>query len=401
MGIWLPSTEAQIEAGLASGDVPEGHFLDFKRELGPTPGSRKETAQDIASFAIDGGVLIVGVAEPESGKYELAPVPLDNLSERAEQIAANRPDPGLSVRTTVIPSASDPTLGYLVIEIPPSPGAPHMVDGRYWGRSERTKRQLGNDEVVRLHMRRTDQEQRLRDALVAERKREPKGLAGGRMFLVAEPLQAPSTLAREYARGEPAAVRSLIFGTEHLVPPSAQQSYLAPTGARRTERRAQGIAATTLDTGRAAPDFDGSLDVEVQFSGAVRALVSNLTYHEDHDRLPSGITHVLEDTTVAWCHRMVAWAKALGDQLGYRGPWGFGILVVGLAGARAMPDGYERRFRLSAFASNLPAYDADEFERVATATYQEMETEPKAVVDRLVGDLIHTLGVADRYSDAL
>lgn len=401
MGIWLPKSEEEIEKGLASGDVPEGHFLDFKRELGGTSSSRKETAQDIASFAIDGGVLIVGVAEPTPGEYELAPVPLRDLSERAEQIAANRPDPGLSIRTTVVPSVADPTAGYLVIEVPASPGAPHMVDGRYWGRSERTKRQLGNDEVLRLHSRRVDHEQRLRDAIIAEREREPQALEGSRLILIADPLQAPPSLARSYARGEPESVRSLIFSTESLIPPSVAQSLPAPISAPRAERRAQGIAATTLAAGRVAERFGPNFDVEVQFSGAIRVIVSDLSYREDHPRLPGGIHFFLEDTTIAWCHRMVAWAKTLGDQLEYRGPWGFAVLAVDLKGTRAAPVVNERGSWLSASAWNLPVYDADEYARQAVASYQEMEAEPNAVVDRLVGDLIHSLGVPERYVDAI
>lgn len=404
MGIWLPKSEAEIEAGLSSGDVPEGHFLDFKRELGASTSARKETAQDIASFAIDGGALIVGVSEPEPGKYELSPVPLDNLSERAEQIAANRPDPGLAVRTNILPSIQDPARGYLVIEVPPSPGAPHMVDGRYWGRSERTKRILGNDEVVRLHSRRVDYESVIRSALTVERERQPLPVPRSRMFLVAEPLQAPESMARQFTRGDARMVNRLIAAAEPFVPPSVETSYPNPQVVRRVERRARGIAATSLAQGRKTDPqslADGALDIEVWVSGGIRAMVSEVTYHQDHPRLPEGITHVVEDAVVAWTHRLVGWAKALSDEIEYRGPWGFGVLIVGLAGARALPTAYERRLGLPSMDGSLPIYDAGEHEAVATATYQEMELTPSSLVDRLVGDVIHALGVADRYTDAL
>lgn len=202
MGIWVPRTEAELDAGLRSGDVPEGHHLDFKRELGTTPASRKETAQDLASFAIDGGVLIVGVSEPVDGTFELAPQSILGLSERAEQIASNRPDPGLHVRTHIIVSETNSALGYLVVEVPPSPGAPHMVDGRYWGRSERTKRQLGDAEVVRLHAARGQQMAHVQRALDEEIMREPSSRPAGRIILVAEPLNASPTVARELVRSD-------------------------------------------------------------------------------------------------------------------------------------------------------------------------------------------------------
>jgi hypothetical protein len=401
MGIWLPTTEAEIETVTSSGAAPEGHFLDFKRELGSTPGSRKETAQDIASFALDGGVLIIGVDEPESGGYKLSPQPLADLSERAEQIAANRPDPGLYVRTTVIPSHDNPGVGYLVVEVPPSPAAPHMVDGRYWGRSERTKRQLNDAEVARFHAARAVSDRKVVDALSEELKRDPQPLPASRMLFAAEPLVADEGLARKFVRGALTAVRELAQGHEDRVPGSVRDHYPTPWDLSASVRRARGIALTGLADGRKTPQEDylveTAADIEVQTTGAIRGLMSRLTYREEHPRVPEGTMRVIESLPIAWSHRLVAWAGALGEQLGYRGPWGFGVHLYGLEGVSAAPQD-ERGMRVFSSRS-LPVYEDYSFQSTTTASFQEIQDDPLAIVDRLIGDFIHSLGVSGRYPD--
>lgn len=406
MGLWLPTTEAELLEGLTLGLIPEGHFIDFKRELGATPGARKETAQDIASFAIDGGVLVVGVAE-ENGRFEPTPLPVSNLSERAEQIAQNRPDPGLSVRTHIISAAADQSLGYLVVHVPASPGAPHMVDGRYWGRSERTKRPLSNDEVVRLHGRRTNETAELDRALRIEQERQPQPVIGARMFLIAHPLHAAPHAGRAYARGKPAALRGLLAEGENAIPESARGSYPTSDEVHRFERRANGIAATNLGPGRAGLEewsAREALDVEVHYTGDIRAVISFLSVVEEHHRVPEGIALFRDAAALAWSHRLIAWARLIGDRIAYNGAWGFGVLLTGLTGTRAMPPMYDEgrlRLPLGASIAHAPVYDADEFRGIAIANRVEIDDEPSAIVDRMTGDLLHSFGSADRFPDAL
>ncbi|GEC74200.1 AlbA family DNA-binding domain-containing protein [Microbacterium maritypicum] len=401
MGIWLPTTEAEIETVTSAGTAPEGHFLDFKRELGSTPGSRKETAQDIASFALDGGVLIVGVDEPEPGTYKLSPQPLSDLSERAEQIAANRPDPGLYVRTAIIPSRDNPSAGYLVVEVPPSPAAPHMVDGRYWGRSERTKRQLNDAEVARFHAARARSDTKVLEALEEELARDPEPRPASRMLFVAEPLVADGGLARSFVRGPQTAVRELTQGVENRVPGSVREYSPTPWELSTSVRRAKGIALTGLAEGRKSPSeaflSETATDIEVQTSGAIRGVMSRLTYLEEHPRVPEGTKRVIEGLPIAWSHRLVAWAGTLGEQLMYRGPWGFGVHLYGLEGVCAAPRD-ERGMRILSSRS-LPVYEVATFQSTTTASFQEIQDDPLAIVDRLIGDFIHSLGVSSRYPD--
>jgi predicted HTH transcriptional regulator len=71
-------------------------------------------------------------------------------------VARSIPDPPLNVITEVIETA--PGTGYLIVHIPASPAAPHMVEGRYFGRGDKTKHRLSDAEVLRLHAQRNTAE---------------------------------------------------------------------------------------------------------------------------------------------------------------------------------------------------------------------------------------------------
>ena len=164
---WPPLTESDIADALKAGDVAESNRLDFKALVGDNDRGRRETAKDMASFAIDGGALLIGISEDKSARsFHLAPVDLHDVVERIEQIAGNRVDPPLVVRPREIPAEQD-GFGYVWVDVPASPDAPHMVDGRYYGRGERTNRTLSDADVRRLHSKRRSTELNVHDALTA------------------------------------------------------------------------------------------------------------------------------------------------------------------------------------------------------------------------------------------
>lgn len=69
--------------------------LDLKEVPQPRGRTRSRPTKDMASFAIiDGGTLIVGIAEDKDNRvFTLAPQPLKGLAEKTEQIARSIPDP--------------------------------------------------------------------------------------------------------------------------------------------------------------------------------------------------------------------------------------------------------------------------------------------------------------------
>src|SRR5260370_16586543 len=80
---WRPRSEADIQRAIDNALLSETHDLDCKREIGAAPGKRKETARDLASFAIDGGALLIGAGEDKANRtFTLAPHPLRGLAHR-------------------------------------------------------------------------------------------------------------------------------------------------------------------------------------------------------------------------------------------------------------------------------------------------------------------------------
>ncbi|MET9318313.1 ATP-binding protein [Kribbella sp. NPDC003505] len=149
---WRPSTEKELLAAIEDGLLRETHYLDMKRETGSSSGERKETARDLSSFAVDGGALLVGVEEDKENRtWRLRPQPLEGLAEKLEQIATQLVDPPLFITADEIPAEADASTGYLFVQVPGSARAPHMVEGIYYGRGDRTRIRLSDAEVVRHH----------------------------------------------------------------------------------------------------------------------------------------------------------------------------------------------------------------------------------------------------------
>ncbi|SDC95930.1 Putative DNA-binding domain-containing protein [Glycomyces harbinensis] len=145
---WIPTSEAALQQAIANGTFEENHHVEAKREFATGSAKNKEMARDLAGLAIDGGVLIIGVAElKDIQSWRCEPLPLQGLGERIEQVVQQLIHSPLPVRARTFPAAGDPTLGYVAVEVPASPQAPHMVDNIYYARGEKTKRRLGDAEV--------------------------------------------------------------------------------------------------------------------------------------------------------------------------------------------------------------------------------------------------------------
>ena len=150
--LWNPTSEDELRRASDDGLLIEDHHLDLKREVGKSASSNRDLAKDIAAFALDGGMILLGVDEDNSPP-SLHPIDLQGLPERVEQIAGMRVDEGVEISTVSIPSTAEPARGYLVVHIPASPRAPHMVEGKYYGRGDKANRILSHAEVLRLHER--------------------------------------------------------------------------------------------------------------------------------------------------------------------------------------------------------------------------------------------------------
>lgn len=156
--MWTPSSEDQIRAAVEAGDLTETSRFDAKEAL-PTGKKTRDLATDVAAMANDGGTLLYGVGEDENKALRiLKPFSLAGASERVDQIVRTSIVEPPSIEVRQIPTTTDPSVGYLVVSVPASPRAPHMVvvnkDHRFYGRSAAGNIRLTEGEVARLYERR-------------------------------------------------------------------------------------------------------------------------------------------------------------------------------------------------------------------------------------------------------
>src|SRR5699024_364462 len=105
-----------------------------------------ELARDLASLSVHGGVIIFGVRDKT---LEVVGFDTTGLRDRISQVAATKISPPL------VPLIADDIEGpegrkLLVVSVPPSLLAPHMVDERYYGRSADGKRDHPDPEAATL-----------------------------------------------------------------------------------------------------------------------------------------------------------------------------------------------------------------------------------------------------------
>lgn len=397
---WEPRHEDDIRLAIAEGNLLENTYLDVKRETGDTDGARRETAADLASFAIHGGAILVGVAEDRPSRaLSLSPIRLAGAAEKIEQIAANRVDPPLFVRVRDIPSGEDPALGYVYVEIPPSTNAPHMVDGRYFARADRTKRRLTDAEVVQLHSGRSSAESQIA-ALLATWVGRRIALAGerqvGRLYLVGEPLMQPNGAAFggvSRATNNTSAWE-LIAAVENATPRDLKEFSPRLSAVHRWVRRSEGGAMSSLEPGVptiAADQREQSLlDVELRDNGGFRIVMGRLSVVSEQrkDR------RLFDVGAVAYAWRAAILARLIAEQIGYRGAWGFGVHGDLLADASSFARQNTDRW----FSDDGDPYSTDEYTEITTASLSEIEDAPSAIVNRLVGRLLHAVGSYDLFA---
>jgi hypothetical protein len=158
-----------LVAAAQAGVLTETQWVELKAALpAAAPKANLELARDLASLSVDGGVLVIGVRDPGQAAEDVAGTTddLESLKSRISQVAVGRVQPSLNITLTPVRHPDDEARHVLLVTVPASASAPHMVDERYWGRSATGKRPLTDVEASRLWGQRRgardDFEQRLR-----------------------------------------------------------------------------------------------------------------------------------------------------------------------------------------------------------------------------------------------
>jgi hypothetical protein len=407
---WMPKTESDLQAAVDGGLFEESHHLDLKKAPN-SKGDNRELARDLSSFAVDGGTLVIGVQEnKESRTFELAPQPLNGLPEKIESVARTVPDPPLTVITEEISSAAQDGTGYLIVHIPASPVAPHMVDNRYFGRGDKTKYQLGDTEVVSLHARRRNTEADTLALLRKEMEEDPLRDVGAQshLFLVAQPTAGRRDMCLPITGAQDWNLRlhtliNRVQESEELRAALANQGFSPDLShAHQGHRRARGVARSSagLKPDRTyAPEGrwgdENVIEVQLFEDGGLRLFMARLSGGLSRPYAPEAdAEQVLFDAAaVILTRHMLELIRLVSDDVGYHGNWAVTVGANRLRGRR-------RHTGQSIFLSNH-RYSADTYEESTGASLAELREAPGTVTRRLLGPLLRSLDSEELFAKAL
>ncbi|ASL14717.1 AlbA family DNA-binding domain-containing protein [Mycobacterium intracellulare] len=380
---WRPTTLEEVETAIKNGLVEENHFLDLKRELTSAQSATKDIAKDIAAFAIDGGLILIGV--DEGPPVTINPVRLSGLAERVEQIGLMSVSDPVAVTTRLLRTANDPEVGVVAVSVPASPRAPHMADGRYYARGDKTNYRLSDPEVFRFHQRRVE----TRSDLIADAEAVLEGTASERSLVavVAEPLSSTTDFLEDLSAHPDwnAEVRSLVANAVTNRQHSYSPSLASPL---RTQRRPNGVALTT------SPEPIGSGNqwtAEVTFNEHGRIVLiserpTDIRRFTNVNPQPPDLKVILDSLIVGNVELVVRLLAQVAEKYAYYGAWQIAVVVTDLEGGTSIK-------AVDPWGDPGPIYTEATYSRATEATFVELDTEPDKVTARLVLRLLRSLGV--------
>jgi len=373
-------TEDDLRRAVAAGRAHEGDHLDIKRELPAGSQATTAIATDLASFAINGGVIVVGLTPARPPALE--PVVLRGQEERIQQIARDRVDPPLRVAVREIPSVDAADRGYLIVTVPAT-GDPHAVDGAFRGRRGTVNIRLSAAEVRASYERGDPARPPLSAALTSFEGRDPfppDRQRLGRLRVIARPTGAPPRML-DHALGDGWAAwieRNVRSG------PALTAGFSPDFGeAWNVRRMPDGWIASRFEVPHRPGDRDWEnhgIEIELDEDGSIRVFCSRAT--DDFRDHPVAF----EPAIVGLVLRTVWLAGIVSQDASYAGDWEFGVSVTGLAGTTS----FYLAQRLIIGARDALPYPDDRYERVWRGGTADL-TDPNSVADVLVGPLSRAL----------
>jgi len=393
--MYIPASAAELEECAATGDLTETAIFEAKRDV-PLKPKTIDLAIDVAALACDGGVLIYGLGEDQHKRLTvLAPFALAGVRERIYSIVLTCVAEPPKMEIIALPTDADPTIGYIVIVVLPSPRAPHMVvkggDMRFYGRGPVGNVTLSEGDVARLYARRQQYEVD-RDALLADE-------------IQRAPLPPQSQYAFLHLVFQP------VIRDEGILDRLQAQHAVASRDPRLALANLVNIAASDETfRSRYAPDFSPGLPWQAVADGyRVTQGYNNasdqwddpryvLTYQVDNDGSGhlfcgragerSNVLSVVEQQIVGLTVRMVRLLGGVYVATGYVGPVDAGIAVTGIDGAISSQLNSERHSRpLMLGFDSIPRYDRAEYRRTGRFMADRFAGDPNAIARELTAPL--------------
>lgn len=368
-------TWSDLAAAADAGVLIETQWVECKQAVPVGAKANLELAKDLASCSVDGGVVVIGAVDKSSDRSGLVGVQdPEGVRDRISQVCTGRIRPPLNVDMFTITEPEDGDKSVLLVVVPASADAPHMVDERYWGRSATGKRALADTEVRRLLTERGDRRDeflRVLRAMPSEFDPIPEAERRlGHLYLYARPSQPPTTSVTAALTG-----RAVGWLAEAVV---GQQVY-QPTFRylNDAEPHPDGFGLVNY---RGHPQEDQMLRLLLDDAGGLRLVSGNgtRTINESDTTQCINVGHVLETT-----HQTLrAAARVLAKYVGYYGPWDLGVHITGLRGLYAS----YFVFRPDRFHGQNAGFAADTYTRTTTAFTQDLLDDTASSVRALLAD---------------
>jgi hypothetical protein len=396
--MWVPRDLDEVEHAIASGALEETAAFDGKRELPPSTSSgNKSIAVDVAAMSTAGGSILYGVGEDEHERLTVRnPIDLRGAADRIAQVVQTAISEVPHVALHPYALADDPSLGFLLVLVPPSPRAPHQVtvgdDRRFYGRGARGNRRLSEQEVAQLYARRQQEEvnllARLDEVVRFAPPYESEDPDAGFIHAFAQPVPpdqhlwegAAATLGGEDALRAHIADAARRTTTTHEYDPSfTGRGYWRRQGADEWRLCTLDVdpppANLVVYAAEAHFNIDGRA---VLFSG-------NAAQRIEHNANDVGRKMIFERVIAGNLAAFLAGVGALYEAAGYHGPVDVGVAVTNLDGGYSVGRTENQQGPGFIMWDRIPTYSGGVFTRTRRLAAALELREPQTVTMSLLG----------------
>ena len=338
---------------------------------------------------------MIGVAEPESGKFDVKPVEHAGLREKVEQIAQSRVDPPLDVKSRVLRDPDDDSRGVLWVTAPPSPEAPHQVGGVYYERGDTETRPMSDGAVARLMVARRRTIDEIRSKLEEFMANDPiPNGTKAHVFGIAEPIGASTEELYKAIGGEGGwfdfCEEARKIAEEYpLVQGQSSHGANRPWYQLWQPSGVAGPNGYTVRSSANAETGDDDYVLKLSFGEDGTIMYFNnvgSVAPRDGPRTNSPYEYVIDAMLVVGsCLDVLDAALAVARRTGRRRSWDIGFGLTGTQGLREHGSWFRGRGRQPFAASN--------YEQVARVSHQQLEADTWGVARKLTRRFATGLGV--------
>jgi hypothetical protein len=402
--MWMPKTADELIQALGDGTLPhESAYYEYKQQL-PHSTKNSDIAVDVSAMTVDGGVIIYGVAE-DKAKVTFTPHPIDlaGLQDRiSNTVVANvRERPAFDVRLLQLPV--DATKGFVLVEVPASPRAPHMaeVNGeyRFYGRVPGGNTKLTESEVSRLYARRRvteDLGREVVDAAIAAVPIQADPGVRGDLHVVLRPLLADNGVRlRAFDDDDGSGLAQAVTNSHNALRFKAQWAPEVAdilSGGQRSPTL-DGIVLTNYPTsgGDGSPLHDYYARLEVLDNGLTRyfraAIASDETIFPGSSQLRYAIRDPAASQIIARLSHMTG---SFLRKAQYQGLVDVYVAILGAQGAISA-QWATRGGGMFPTPGGVPQVTTDDYRNEVRVSVDELADEPLAVSEKLLDRLLRTI----------